>query len=259
MSGYLEWDLGLSMLSTVDKDGFIGIQVDAYGEEDSGVEPYESLFPLGFYARPLDPSKDDTGAPDPKNACTILYAMEGGQGHAFPMGDPRLAKYLPKLKKGGAMWACPIPGAGYMLWDGRDPNGKRRAGSFTLGVRYAGKTALIAVDVGTPGEEFIRFAHGEGNSIELRADGSIVIMTKSGETWVSIKDDQIVLNGDTQAQGSMSVGDAAAAQPVVSLAGLLTYLTALETALKAAASPIVVPTPAAAMKEALGTKTLTAS
>ena len=252
--------MGCSVLSEVDADGFVSVQVDPYGEEQSGVASYEAHSPLGLYARPLDPEKDPTGAPIGKDACTVLYAHEGGQGHAWPLNDPRGIAKLPKgiKKKGGTVFFSPATG-GYLAWEGVDPKKVRREGSLIGAVKYGdGKSMLVAFDVSKDGEEVIKITHGEGNGIEIRRDGSVFAVSKSGSTWMLIKDDQLVLNGDTQAQGSMSVGDAAAAQPVVSLPGLLTYLTALEAALKAPTGPYVVP-PAAAMKDVLGCKTLTAS
>lgn len=255
---YIGLDMGVCMLSEVDKDGFIGIQVDAHGD-DAGVETYEAHFPLGFYARPLDPEKDANGEALPAGSSTVLFGIEGGQGHAWPMGDPRAIQKLPKgaKKKGGAVFYSPASG-GFAMWEGKDPKGVRREGSFSVAVKYGEKSALFAVDVSTPGKEVIKLTHGDGHGIELRSDGSVFMIDKSGASWLQIKGDQIVMNGDTQAQGSLSVGDAAAAQPVVSLPGLLAYLSVLETALKGAVSPIIVP-PAAGMKDLLGTKTLTAS
>lgn len=97
---YLGFDVGISMLSIYDEDGFLGVQVDAYGEEDSGVHPYEAHSPFGLLARPLDPELDAAGQPRSDRACQVLYALEGGRGHAIPLGDPRVILKLPQLEKG---------------------------------------------------------------------------------------------------------------------------------------------------------------
>jgi hypothetical protein len=256
---YLSWDMGLGVLSEVDSDGFVGIQVDAYGEEDSGVETYEAHLPLGLYARPLDPEKDPNGEALPAGSATVLYAHEGGRGHAFPMGDPRAIRKLPKLRKGGAVFYAPASG-GYVLWDGKDPNGVQREGSLVIGVPYGSKAHTIQCGVREDGKEYVRIQHGEGNSVELLPDGSTLVKSKGG-SYVHVTDDQIVVNGDAHVQGALSCGDAAKAEAVALLAPLVEYLTVLETALKAAVPPIVIPPPQSIITKAakLGTKTFRAS
>jgi hypothetical protein len=103
----LDFDFGAVVTSSYDTDGFLRVQYDAFGEQKSGVPPYEAHFPYGLYARPLDPVVDatqqnglSTGQPNPAKAAQVMYCKEGNQGHAFPLEDPRVIAQLPLLAKG---------------------------------------------------------------------------------------------------------------------------------------------------------------
>lgn len=226
MSGEFDHDMGVAMLTEVDADGFISIQIDAYGEQDSGVAAYEAHAPLGYYARPLDPTKDENGEPKPEESCTVLYALEGGRGHAWAQGDPRLTKKLPKLRKGGTMWGCPASG-GYALWEGLDPakTSPKREGTFILAAKYGAKAHSISLNVREDGKEFIRIQHGDGATIDMLPSGSVTIKSKSG-AYVEVGE-TITVNGDVHVQGNMSAGEAAGAQPLTLAPPLVTVLTKL--------------------------------
>lgn len=100
MSGHLAFDIGCVMLSEYDSDGFLGVQYDAEGENNSGVPPYEVHSLGGFLHRPLDPEVDDQGLPNEGQAANMMFAMEAGKGHAFVLEDPRVVQQLPLLQKG---------------------------------------------------------------------------------------------------------------------------------------------------------------
>lgn len=85
--------IGIATFSEIDGDGFVGVQVDGYGEEKSGLPPFELHHPYGFASRPLDPDADGTG-------CAALYGIEGNRGFAWLAHDPRQATVLPALRKG---------------------------------------------------------------------------------------------------------------------------------------------------------------
>lgn len=96
----LVWDMGVAMLSAYDADGFLEVQYDAEGENESGLFPYEAHSLGGMQHRPLDPVVDDNGLPDESQACTVLFATEGDKGHIFVLEDPRVIVNLPLLQKG---------------------------------------------------------------------------------------------------------------------------------------------------------------
>lgn len=99
-TGVLGFDIGVATLTTHDGDDFPGIQIDAYGEGLSGTVDYEHHSPYGLMSRPLDPDTDAAGNPSPAGACTVLFAKEGGRGHAWALNDPRVIPKIPKLQKG---------------------------------------------------------------------------------------------------------------------------------------------------------------
>ena len=118
MSGF-DFDIGVAMMSTYDADGFLGIQCDAVGEQDSGVRDYEAHHMLGFCARPMDPVVDpDSGNPDPTQAAQVLFGMEAGRGHAWALQDPRMVVKLPQLKPGESMQYGPAANFSRMHADG---------------------------------------------------------------------------------------------------------------------------------------------
>jgi hypothetical protein len=105
----LEWDFGVATYSEYDADGFLGVQIDVYGEERSGCTPLEVHAPFGFASRPLDPAEGGLG-------CQALWAWEGSHGHVWLAGDPRITARLPRLTKGGSIHYC-AAGA-YAVFDG---------------------------------------------------------------------------------------------------------------------------------------------
>lgn len=102
MAGSLAWDIGTAVNFEYDEDGFPTVQIDALGEEKSGVAPYDLHSPHGFLSVPVDPDVDDNGTPT--LGCTTLFAMEGGRGHAWLCADPRVIVKLPTLQKGEALF-----------------------------------------------------------------------------------------------------------------------------------------------------------
>ena len=252
------WDIGVAMLSEYDADGFIGIQVDAFGEEYSGVEPYEAHHTLGFVSRPRDPEVDSEGNPKPEASCTVLYGMEGPRGHAMLLGDPRSTAKLPKLKKGGAMFYAPAAKS-YALFDGIDEKTGKRPGSFTVATALGdtGKSHVLSLDVRADGKEAVSLKHGAGHGLDLGADGSALLRNQAGDAWLSANDDGVDVSGAMTVQGSLAVG-APAAQAVVLADPLIAYLTALEAALAAHSPPIIVQ-PISSIALALKTKNFLAT
>ncbi len=236
---YLAFDMGLCRFSEVEEGGFIGVQIDAHGEQESGVQTYELHHALGFAARPLDPEVDENGEPIPSAACTILYALEGGQGHAIALGDPRSTLKLVPLRKGGAIFYCPAAGS-YALFEGLDPEGKKAPGTFALSVPYGPengrKSMLVSCNVRDAGKEFIRIQHGNGATIDVRWDGAITITDATGN-YLEVGKDGLIANGDMHVQGSLSAGNATAARPLACAEPLLALLSAIEKQLLIPAVP----------------------
>jgi hypothetical protein len=97
----MRWEIGMAMGSSYDEDGYLGIQYDGEGEQDSGVDPFETHAIAGVYSRPMDPGVDENGNPDPKQAAQVLVGIEAsGKGHIWPMEDPRVVALLPAAQPG---------------------------------------------------------------------------------------------------------------------------------------------------------------
>lgn len=96
-------DIQVSVLSEYDADGFLGIGLD--GESATVKDPpIEAFHPFGFQGRPRDPITDDAGNVDPAFACNVLRLSEGSMDHCIVLNDPRTARRLPQVTKGGAIF-----------------------------------------------------------------------------------------------------------------------------------------------------------
>jgi len=201
-------EYGTALFTERQESGFIGIQPDRHGA-GAGGPALEVAMPFGLIGRPLDPDRDPSGAV--KVGANVFVFSDGDEGFALPTGDPRFAKLLPDVDKGGA-GLCATVRAGselrvaYLLFAGD--------GSFTLKVPYErGKAHVIAVDVAA-GE--LRLVHGEGPSVTVKASG-------------------VELGG-------------AGGKPVVTDQGLGDFLQAVSTALGALGKPVGSVPPLAATK-----------
>lgn len=138
-----QWDMGVSTLTTKDADGFIGVQVDVYGEKEASTPPFEAFMPPGLYCRPRDPATAPDGTPT--LGANVLYAWEGNSGFAFPMHDPRVIAKLPNT----------IAPGDTVLYCDRDD------GQVSM-LRLAAKDGAFIVYLPAP--------NGAGQGIQLRLD-----------------------------------------------------------------------------------------
>jgi hypothetical protein len=127
----LRLDLGRVLLSEYDADGFIGIGLDGYGEEQSGLGTLEAHHPFGFAGRPLDPdSEEGLGA-------TVLRFDDDNGAFVMALGDPRITKLLPQMAKGSSIqYGGTAAALAYALVDGAD-------GSWTVHVPSGAAKARI--------------------------------------------------------------------------------------------------------------------
>lgn len=234
-SGYLAHDIGVVTGSFYDADGFLGVSIDAYGEQNGGVQPYENHQPHGYFSRPHDPDSDGEG--NVGRGCTVQYATEGGQGHAWPCSDPRLLERLPQFAKGSS---CNYGGPllrqpGFSFFDGG-------SGSFTLSVPYGfddegkpSKSMLVALDVREGGSETLSVRHGDGMGVTMSA-GSAVLRNNAGDVYVEVNDEGVVLNGSTQVNGGLACGAVEAALPAALSVPTVSALTAMTVYMDAVAA-----------------------
>jgi hypothetical protein len=255
----LNFDIGISLLSEYDENGFLGIQIDAYGEGKAGVQAYESHGVGGFLYRPCDPELDSDGNPVPSTAAQVLYALEGGRGHAWCLNDPKSVARLPRLKKSGSIQ---FGNRGYSF---HVINGE--TGSHFIYVPYGfdakgenpTKSCSITVNVDDPSSPFLSFVLGDGTALTLQ-DGTATIKSASGKSWVAVSDDGTDVSGGLNVRGGVSVGDESALS-VALYEPLAAYLQALEAAVIKgnAAGPIPIGVPFSTVMAAIKSRLLKAS
>lgn len=262
MANQLEFDFGVAVYSDYDDDGHLQIQHDAPGANNQGgAIPAEAILPYGLMARPLDPDKDASG--NPTTGGGLLMMMHGDQRHSMPIGDPRSAGKVPKVRKGGSgLYGGDGTYYSYVLIDGVDPDGKAKSGSVTAAASYdkggAKKSHLFSMLVREPGEEAIILAHGEGHGFMMTMTGgrAVVMKNAAGNASVGVNDKGVTISGKTKVIGSLTVGDPGAAQPLVQLQLLITYLVALEARIASGTGIGPATLPIAGIAAALGTKLL---
>lgn len=227
----LDFDIGIALLSEYDSDGFPTIQVDAWGEKLSGAEPYEQHSPHGILSRPHDPETDDDG--NPGLGCQVLYALEGGRGHAWVSHDSRIVPLLPQLTKGGFSYyggKLKTPTFGYI--DGE-------TNSYHIYIPYdideetdvPKKSMSLEFNVDNKGRESISLIHGSGAMISIvENDGEVhaTMKNQKGDAYVSVNDAGVTINGQLVVNGGVSLGGQAGT-PLVSAPKLIALLNQLIT------------------------------
>ena len=254
---YVGLDFAQAVLSEYDGDKFLGITIDHYGEEEAGGHAAEAMMPLGVLARPLDPDVANDGSP--QVAAPLLTMTEGDRLHAMPLTDPRTVTSLPPLKKGGFMTYCPASPKSFSVFDGKDPAGTNRAGSYTLAVTYGSKAHFFQFDIRTDGTEAVSLKHGEGMGLQMVSGGkrSLVMRNAPGNSYVELNDDGMILAGKTKLQGSLTVGQMAAADGLLKAKAFASWAAMIEGALSGLGG--VVATPFASLLEVVATKNLKGS
>lgn len=253
-------DFAQVVLSEYDDDKHLGVGLDHYGEAESGGQSAEVLAPLGILARPMDPETANDGSPEV--ASEALLMTVGDRLYALALNDPRVTATLPPLKKGGFLTYCPAAPGSFFVFDGVDPNGANRAGSFTLSTKYTSggskRAHMLQMDVRTDGKEAVSLKHGEGMGLQIAAGGlnSAVLRNAKGNAFVEVNDDGIVLAGKVKHQGSMTVGQMGAADALVKVKALAGYLAAIEGALASLGRTVA---PFSSLVEAMGTSHLKSS
>jgi hypothetical protein len=248
--GGLDWDIGTSQFTEYDDDGFLGAQLDVHGEKNPGGPPYEVHSPFGFASRPLDP--DDAG-----KGCQTLYAREGGRGHAWFLGDPRVQDKIPALKKGASALYSAF-GAFFHL----ETNDETSDPTATLyvPVEWTGggpltgtpsKAHAVTVGIDGNGDRVLNLVHADGMALLMTAGGknSVIIKNKAGDAFLEVNDDGVINNGNAKQMGSLAVGvDAIAGdttQPVVNESLLIAWINGVLIPALATAAPAKVVTPLA--------------
>jgi len=171
-----EIQLGMCVTS-VYEGGFVGIQVDAFGEHESGVQPMEALHPYGFEGRPVD--RDDS-----KAGCSAMYWWDGDDGHVIALGSSTHPDVFSELQKGSsrqyAAWGA------YFHLD----HANRRAHLY---VPYDGGTKAHEVLVDTVANT-ISVSHGDGITSVVITDDRVTLRA----TRVDVEADDVRLAGGSK-------------------------------------------------------------
>jgi hypothetical protein len=254
MANQLEIDFGTSVYSEYDADGYLGCSIDHCGEQNAGAPPAQILYPMGSLGRPLDPDVDGEG--QPSAGCSVMWFRHGDTISAMPLDDQRATKALPKLRKGGYMTFCPAAFAekdgSFAVFEGKDPAGGARAGSYTLGVKYknltgASKSHVLSLGKRTAGKEEVSLRHGEGMGLVMTGGGtkSATLRNASGTAYIEVNDKGIVFNGPVKMNGAFNAGGPGA-QPlalgpvvVAALSALVAAMTTDKAAATAALAPFL--------------------
>lgn len=239
MAHALEWDIGVAMGSSIDADGFQDTQYDAEGEDQSGAAPYETHHFFGSWGRPLDPVVDAGGQPDPSRGCPMLYALEGGKGHAWALEDPRIVPILPTPAPGehityssaGCFTRHHVDGSishattdkggqgGFTVASRVLPTGFQRFGSFGRETFDAGGW---------------RVKHASGAQVALGAIGGLPAPLSSLGSFFRVTAGIIEINASAVTIGPTG----AAGQPVAQAAPLVTVLATVAASLTAITAAI---------------------
>lgn len=250
---YVSLDFAQVLGSEYDDDGHIGLSLDHYGEEEASGQAAELLCPLGIVVRPVDPDVSNDGSPE--GVSPVLQMTEGDHVAAMPLNDPRVTSQLPKQKKGGFLTYCPAAPGSFFVFDGLDPEKKKRAGSFTLSAKYtsgSAKAHFFQFDIREDGKEAVSLKHGEGMGLQMMSGGlrSAVFRNAAGDAFVEVNDEGVTIAGDVTHQGALTTGSPGAADAVLKVTPMGAYFAAIEAALTSLGKPVA---PFSALAELAGT------
>lgn len=222
--GGLMFDLGTAVHTAYDDEGWIGVRLDGYGEEESGMGDSELQTQFGFTSRPID--RDEAGG------CDILYAHAGNSESFVWFGtDRRYTSKCPPLFQGSsAQWNS--HGQFSLLDTEKD--------TYTLYVPMGSEAHVVTVGKDANGQKVISFQHSNGSYVTINTDG--VTIRGTGNAFVNVNGSKVALNGEVTTTASMTVGGVAALS-VAKADPIVTYLSSLETLLTALSAAVDAKTP----------------
>lgn len=184
-------ELGVAMASSYDENGFIGVQIDAFGSQDAAVQFEQLSHQYGFISRQLDP---DNGV-----GCSLFRYKQGRRRHVWLADDPRIVGKIPQIKKGGsAQYAS----------DGSFSSFDPETHTQTLYVPYAsGKAHLSTVGLDGNGAPIFEHVHGNGMAITM-LDRTLVLKNADGDSYIQLDDSGCILNANLKVTGAIEVNGA---------------------------------------------------
>jgi len=236
----IDWRLHTITYSEVDASGFIGIQYDGFGEENSGVPAVEVHHPFGLMANPPDP--DANGA----FSCLALIGYDGDEPHAWLCSDPRSRVVLPSLKRGETLVHGASGNFARFHKDGRislfttddnTPNGKTVALQIKPdGLLFSAPWGKITFDA-----TGFHVLHSSGAAIDLGAIGGLPVPFSALSSYIKLTGNMAsteasIISGGTAAGVASAV--AKADPTVAALAAISTGFAAVATAVTAIAGAL---------------------
>lgn len=228
----MKFDLYTAALSDLDGDGFVGVQLDLYGEQEAGGPPAELHSPYGFLSRPLDPDTDADG--NATLGCQALVADEGGTRHAWLGSDPRIIPILPSLKKGESLLYGPKGQFVRMHADGRvslftTDDGTMTGNTVAMEVRPDGFRWICPWGKITFDATGFHVLHSSGARLDLGAIGGLPAPLDSLASYATMGAAMVSVEGSVVSLGT----DAGATEPAAKAQTVLAVLGALTTAVSA--------------------------
>jgi hypothetical protein len=245
-----DFDLGVVRFSEYDGDGFLGIQMDAYGDDDeTGAPTVELQYPFGFVSRPADPDVD----PTTKLAlgASVLMAADGNERHAWLASDPRTIPLLPQLQKGSSM-QFGSDGSFCTL----DPVTRQWTVYVVLAQGSDGlATSALLIQAGkdTNNDDIFTVVHPSGAHIDIDKDGKINLVSPNGQNFLSVSDTGVTVSGALKATSIDSGPSGTAGQPLLQSPAFLLWAAQVAAAVNALAPGSVTLPPGTPTVTTLGT------
>lgn len=228
----MKFDLYTASYSDIDPDGFVGIELDLFGEQEAGAPPAELHSPFGFLSRPLDPDVDADG--NATLGCQALVADEGGTRHAWLGSDPRIIPLLPSLKKGEALFYGAKGQFVRMHEDGQislftTDDGTMNGNTIAMEVRPDGFRWICPWGKITFDKTGFHVLHSSGARLDLGAIGGLPSPLDTLSSYVSISAAMASVEGSVVSLGT----DAGATEPAAKAMTVLSVLGSLMSAVQA--------------------------
>lgn len=233
--------LGIATFSGIDETGFIAVQIDAFGENKSGVSPYPLSHSYGFAARPL-PLRNGKG-------CGTYYWQKGSsEGFAWLANDPLVQALLPEIQPGesfhygptGQFVRCHADGRiSIFTTDDATPNGR----SVYSQVGPKGFTRVAPWGRETFDPNGFHLLHVSGARIDLGAVGGLPVPLDALNSYVTLSAQMLRLEGAVVSIGpadgvgmpaaKATIAQASDTEIVVAIDAIMLALEALTAALGA--------------------------
>lgn len=220
--------LGIVLMSAYDADGFIGIQIDAYGEARSSMTPFQLRHPYGFAGIARDADADGTG-------CTLWYDYKGNVGVAWLLNDARVQDRLAELHPGETIHYGPTGQFTRMHDDGRITQFTTDDATLNGRSIYTELSPTDGWSLITPwgkvtfGPNGFHVKHSSGARFGLGAIGGLPAPLDALPSYISLSAAMIQIEASISAEGTV-VGTP---EPVAKATSTLAQLTAMQSAIAA--------------------------